>query len=156
MTFDSFEYEKKKFMERTAGLKKQDIEWILTKVIEYYPELKGYKKNKKIEEQLLSKTNLVIYGFDKSRHSNVRAYVEKELRRDGYLHELKNLLNRIDYAKGNQKLCDELEKNLDEAKVRISKEDPEYYKKTLEKEFLRLKLILKNRRAGSDADAYVR
>jgi len=129
MTFDSLKYEKDKFQKRTHLLNQEEIDWIINRVLRDAPNLFDYQNNQKHEEELLNKVNFLIYDFEKNKPSDIRAYVEKELKKKEFDNKLSKLTDKINWNLfGNDKACAELRKEISSLLDEADKEFPGFSK----------------------------
>jgi|SRR5208283_1165369 len=129
MTFDSLKYERDKFDRRAKTLYPEEKNWIVQRVLRDYPALSDYKINQEHEEKLLNKVNILIYDFEKNKPSDIRAYVEKELKKSEYDKRLKDLSNRITSGLlGDNKKCDKLSYEINQLLDEAEKEFPGFRK----------------------------
>lgn len=129
MTFDRLAYETEKFKERTKGLNQKDIDWIVMKVVEQNNELKNYKTNEKSETYLLERINLLLYSIKEDKPSNIRAYVEKQLKREEYRNKFSELSGRVFSIKpGDLDACEKLDKEINKFLDKAEKDFPGFKK----------------------------
>ena len=110
---DILEYERDDFKESTKALKKQDVDWLLNRLVKQYPDLEGYEKDSDKEYLLLNRANLILYSINKNKPGNMRIYVERQLKKKEYDEKLKLLNARINPSLlGKDKVCDELSQEI--------------------------------------------
>lgn len=95
-----------------------DKEWMKKRLREYY-------KTQDVEWEY----ELMEYGINKDTPSNIREYVERELRKNEYDEKLKMLNARISPSLlGRENACDELSKEIEALLVRAENEFPGFKK----------------------------
>lgn len=117
--------EKQIFNEKSKGLDRSDVEWLLQLVVARNPELHGYEKDPDKEWKVYSRATSLIYGIDKDKPSDVRTYVEKQLKRKEYIETLNALAGEVFLIKpGDAKACDALSQKIEKFVARAEKEFP--------------------------------
>jgi hypothetical protein len=123
------EYERGDFKESTKSLTQDDISWLLKRLVKQYPELNGYEKDPDKEWKLLSRANQLLYSINEDKPSDIRAYVEKELRKKEYDNRLKELSDRITSGLlGDNEKCDRLSDEINQLLDDADKEFPGFRK----------------------------
>jgi len=96
----------------------QDKEWIIKK-------LKAFHKTDDVDWEY----ELMEHGIQYDKPSDVRAYVEKELKKKEYDDQLMQIMNTCASLKlGDKKYCDDIEKRLNALLKRADKDIPNFSK----------------------------
>ncbi|MFH1221939.1 MAG: hypothetical protein V1492_02540 [Candidatus Micrarchaeota archaeon] len=119
--------------EYSKNMRKEDVEWIRQKLIEYYAaDLQKYEDKNEREYKILYRLSNLLYSIIYNKPPNIREYVERYLKKEEYGNKLEKIMTRDIQAikPGDASRCDEVRKKIENLLEEAEKEVPGFRKDT--------------------------
>jgi hypothetical protein len=108
----SIKEKRREIQEKSRGISKEDLDWMEQKLA--HSKDQGQMSKLELEDFLLFRLSHIVYCIQKDKPRDVRAYVENELKKEAYDHQLGKLMLDFGNIKfGDVKACEDATKKLD-------------------------------------------
>lgn len=126
MTFEkSIERCKRYIDEYSKGINQNDIDWIKKRITEANPQWDKFEEKNQKEYYVLDELYQYLSKIQRDKPPDIRAYVEKEMKKQEYDQILRNFMSKTGSLNlGDEKKCDEIEKELDNFMKKADKDIP--------------------------------
>jgi hypothetical protein len=128
MTYEkSIEVDMILFKEYSEGIAKEDINWIKERIISLHPDWKNFEDKNKYEFYVLDELNSFLFAIKEDKPSDIKAYVEKKLKKQEYDKKIKSLMSRAGSLHlGDEEKCDQIEQELKNLLTEADNEFPDF------------------------------
>ena len=128
MKYDDAILYTKKELQKYTNVSSDLKSWIKKRLEDHYKEKLKKEQDDYREYFVLDELLTLLGKIEKQNPKNAKAFVERELKRESYHKELRDIAAEVRRTKITKSNADKIRKKIDALEKKVEKEDPEYLK----------------------------